>query len=252
MTESGTRAALVTGASRGIGRAIAVELAASGWEIGIGFARNRPAAEETAAAVAAKGRRAVLCPGDLAIRADREAILAGLADKLKQGDKALVGNKGFRKYLKAHGRRFEIDQQKVRDEARFDGKWVLRTNWQEADAAEVALRYKELWMVEAVLRQVKSVLETRPVYHKCDDTIRGHVFCSFLALVLLKELQGRLEACSWHPEWERLKDDLEALEEITVANAGKTLVIRSQTRGDAGKALQAAGVALGPTIRLAE
>ena len=107
-------------------------------------------------------------------------------------------------------------------------------------------------MVEAVFRSVKSVLETRPVYHKCDDTIRGHVFCSFLALVLLKELQARLEACGWRVEWERLKDDLEALEEITVVNAGKTFVIRSQTRGDAGKALLAAGVALGPTIRLAD
>ena len=78
------------------------------------------------------------------------------------------------------------------------------------------------------------------------------MFCSFLALVLLKELQARLEACGWYPEWERLKDDLEALEEITVANGGKRLVIRIRTRGDAGKALQAVGVALGPTLRLAE
>ena len=49
-----------------------------------------------------------------------------------------------------------------------------------------------------------------------------------------------------------LKADLDALSEITVVNAGKSFVIRSQTRGDAGKALQAVGVALGPTIRLAE
>jgi transposase len=184
-------------------------------------------------------------------RADREAIVESLRDQLKRGDKSLVGNKGYRKFLKAAGgKRFEIDTAKVESEARFDGIWVLQTDTALAPA-DVALRYKELWMVEAVFRSVKSVLETRPVYHKCDDTIRGHVFCSFLALVLLKELQARLEACGWHPEWERLKDDLEALEEITVANAGKTFVIRSQTRGDAGKALAAAGVALGPSIRLA-
>ena len=107
-------------------------------------------------------------------------------------------------------------------------------------------------MVEAVFRCLKSVLETRPIYHKRDDTIRGHVFCSFLALVLLNELQTRLEARGWYCEWERLKNDLDALEEITVANAGKTFVIRSQTRGDAGKALQAAGVTLGPAVRLSE
>ncbi len=51
-------------------------------------------------------------------------------------------------------------------------------------------------------------------------------------------------------EWERLKRDLDALEEIRVENAGRTFVIRTRTRRDAGKALQATGVALGPTVRL--
>lgn len=200
-------------------------------------------------------RRYIVCHnGDQATkdRADRETIVEALRDQLKHGDKSLIGNKGYRKFLKAaDGKRFEIDLAKVEDEARFDGIWVLQTDT-DLSAADVALRYKELWMVEAVFRSLKSVLETRPIYHKRDETIRGHVFCSFLALVLLKELQARLEACGWHPEWERLKDDLEALEEITVANAGKKLVIRTGTRGDAGKALQAVGVALGPTIRLSE
>ena len=98
----------------------------------------------------------------------------------------------------------------------------------------------------------KSVLETRPIYHKCDETIRGHVFCCFLALVLLKELLGRMAPRGWQVEWDRLKADLEAVEDITVHNAGRTFVIRSRTRGDAGKALQAAGVALGPTVRFAD
>lgn len=184
-------------------------------------------------------------------RADREAIVAALSDKLKQGDKSLVGNKGYRKYLKAvEGKRFEIDRAKVESEAKFDGIWVLQTDT-ALSAAEVALKYKELWMVEAAFRSLKSVLETRPIYHKCDDTIRGHVFCSFLALVLLKELLARMQSRGWVVEWERLKADLDALEEITVESSGKRFVIRSRTRGDAGKALQAAGVALGPVLRLA-
>ena len=58
--------------------------------------------------------------------------------------------------------------------------------------AEVALKYKQLWMVEDVFRSMKSLLDTRPIFHKCDETIRGHVFCSFLALLLRKELQDRL------------------------------------------------------------
>ena len=188
-------------------------------------------------------------------RADREAIVAALGDQLKRGDKSLIGNQGYRKYVQAAGSRFEIDQEKVEKEARFDGTWVLQTDL-EISAAEGALKYKELWMVEAVFRSLKSLLETRPIFHQCDDTIRGHVFCSFLALVVLKELQSKLAARGWtvdpsgdRVEWERLQRDLDALEEITIENAGRTFVIRTRTRGDAGKALPAAGVALGPTVR---
>ena len=185
-------------------------------------------------------------------RADREAIVEALGDQLKRGDKSLVGNKGYRRFLKTMGKRFEIDEEKVRSEGRFDGLWVLRTDT-ELTPADTALKYKELWMVESMFRSLKSVLETRPVYHKCDQTICGHVFCSFLALVLLKELQGRMEsgrgARGKRVEWEHLKRDLDGLEEVTVNNAGRRFVIRTRPRGDTAKALQAASVAVGPTVR---
>ncbi len=120
-------------------------------------------------------------------RTDRQAIVESLQDRLIRGDKSLIGNKGYRKYLKpVKGKRFDIDQENVEYEAQFDGIWVLQTD-APLTQVEVALKYKELWMVDAVFRCLKSVLETLPIYHKCDDTIRGHVFCGFLALVLLNE-----------------------------------------------------------------
>ena len=199
-------------------------------------------------------RRYVVCRNADQARkdhADREAIVENLREQLKHGDKSLVGNKGYRRYLKTSqaGRRFEIDQEKIEDEARYDGIWVLQSDL-DLCARDLALRYKDLWMVESIFRTIKSILATRPVYHKCDETIRGHVFCSFLALVLMKELQGRLTERGWIVEWQRLKDDLDNLTEITVRTAGKCFVIRSATRGEAGKAVQAAGVALGPVVRL--
>lgn len=48
-------------------------------------------------------------------------------------------------------------------------------------------------MVESLFSTTKSVLVTRPIYHRRDETICGHVFCSFLALILMKELMDRLE-----------------------------------------------------------
>lgn len=182
-------------------------------------------------------------------RHDREAILAKLEEQLKQGPKSLVGNKGYRKYLRqAKKDVFAIDQQKVKSESRFDGKWVLRTDT-DLPPAEVALKYKDLLLVESLFRSMKSILETRPIFHKCDDTIRGHVFCSFLALMLIKELQSRLEERGWRVEWRRLLDDLDELQELAMTVDQKTFVVRTATQGDAGKAIQAAGVALGPSVR---
>lgn len=184
-------------------------------------------------------------------RADREAILAALQDKLRQGDKALIGNKGFRKYVRSHGQRFAIDRQKVKDEARFDGKWVLRTNWTDAEAAEVALRYKDLWMVEAIFRSMKSLLETRPIYHRCDETIRGHVFCSFLALVLRKALQDRLAEHGVSAEWADVLSDLDAMTRTQLTVGGKRYDVRTETRGVAGKVFAVCRLALPATVQQA-
>jgi transposase len=197
------------------------------------------------------GHRYIVCRNDDQAKkdaADREAIIEGLRQKLKQGDKALVGNKGYRKYLTGRGARFAVDEEKVKFEARFDGKWVLRTNT-NLPTAEVALKYKELWQVEDIFRSTKSILETRPIYHKCDETIRGHVFCSFLALVLRKALMDRLTQRGEALEWADIVRDLNALEEIQVNQDDKRFLLRSQTTGVSSKVFLAVGVAIPPTIR---
>jgi transposase len=59
--------------------------------------------------------------------------------------------------------------------------------------------YKQLWTVEQTFRTAKHLLSTRPIFHKLDETIRGHVFCSFLALVLKKALEDRIAALGRSP-----------------------------------------------------
>lgn len=181
-------------------------------------------------------------------RQDREAIVAALEKALAQGDKALVGNKGFRRFLKTQGTRFAIDDAKIAADAQYDGKWVLRTNTGLAmDVA--ALAYKHLWMVEAIFRSMKSLLETRPIYHQKDETIRGHVFCSFLALVMRQELERRLAQQGWRLEWADIIRDLDHLQETTITVDDKDYVIRSQIKGTLGKVFQATGVAIPPAVR---
>jgi len=197
-------------------------------------------------------RRYVLCVNPEEVRADaeaRERILSSLREHFKQGDTALVGNKGYRRYLSVAGKsHFVIDEKKVALDARYDGKWVLTTDT-DLPAAEVALKYKQLLMVERIFRDMKSALDTRPIFHKCDETIRGHVFCSFLALVLRKELEQALDLAGERFEWEDIKRDVKALQEMTIQDRGKTITVRSRAEGCCGKVFQAVGVALPPVIR---
>lgn len=179
-------------------------------------------------------------------QADREAILTSLQDKLRHSGKELVGNRGYRKFLKRG--KFEIDEEAVRRDSRYDGKWVLETNLTE-DAGEVALMYKQLWMIEDIFRSSKSLLQTRPIYPKCHETIRGHVFCSFLALVLRKELQSRLEARGQKLEWDDVVRDLNALTETDVEKDGCHYRLRSASKGTCVEVFRAAGVALPQTVR---
>ena len=197
-------------------------------------------------------RRYVVCLNEDEARkdaADREAIVAALREQLHSGDKSLVGNKGYRRYLSGSSSpHFQIDEAKIAEDARSDGKWVLRTNT-ERDSAEVALRYKRLWMVEHWFRSCKSLLQTRPIYHRCDETIRGHVFCSFLALVLRQELQARLEERGHEFEWAEVICDLERLQRVEVEQDGKQFLLRSEVQGTCGKVFQTVGVTLPPTVQ---
>jgi transposase len=196
-------------------------------------------------------RRYVVCVNEdqaAKDRYDREAVVAALHEALRRGDKSLVGNRGYRKFLRSGGQQFAVDEDKVKQEARYDGKWVLTTNT-DLPACEVALKYKQLWMVEAVFRSMKSLLDTRPIFHKCDETIRGHVFCSFLALVLRKELEDRLARKQWKLEWADVIRDLDNLLEMEVSISGKGYVFRSEAKGTTGKVFQACGVAVPPALR---
>ena len=199
-----------------------------------------------------ENRRYVVCLNEEERRKDahdREAIVAHLKEQLRQGDKSLVGNKGYRRYLKVQGdHHFAIDEKQIKTEARYDGLWVLRTNT-VYNAETVAHVYKALWTVEDIIRTTKSIMDTRPIYHRCNETIRGHVFCSFLALLLKTELERRMKFADLKCEWAQVIRGLDALQQVEVTFQDKRFVLRSQLTSEASAALRAAGVAAPPTLR---
>jgi transposase len=201
--------------------------------------------------VEVEGRRYVVCLNEEERRKDahdRASILESLHKALKGGDKSLVGNKGFRRFLKAESRgRFAVDEEQVEIDARYDGLFVLRTDT-DNDAETVARTYKSLWMVEDTFRTAKSVLDTRPIYHKCDATIRGHVFCSFLALCLKRELELRMERKGLQAEWAEVIRGLDNLQQVELQLQGTRFLLRSNITGHTSQAVRAAEVALPPAI----
>jgi transposase len=147
-------------------------------------------------------RRYIVCRNEAENdREDRQAVIQALDAKLKMGEKTLIGKSAYRRYPRRAGAldqevkaAFEIDAGKLADEARFDGIFVLRVPCQaRITPLQDVLRCRDLLQVEELLRSARSLLRTRPVYHSSDAAIRGHVFCSFLALILRKELQARCD-----------------------------------------------------------
>ena len=217
--------------------------------------RGRRDTELEAKEVRVGGRRYIVCRNLAEAKRDaevREAVLRHLRSALRGGDKTLVGNSAYRRYLKTPDEKhFEIDDNRVIEDARYDGLYVLRTNT-TLNALAVMLRYRELLRVEDIFKTTKAILDTRPIYHKTDATIRGHVFCSFLALVVRKAPDDRLAAADVKPEWGRLLMDLDRLQDIEMEQDGKYFIVRTPVTGDVGRVFQAVGLALPPNMREAE
>jgi hypothetical protein len=199
-------------------------------------------------------RRYVLCRNEEEASKDaaaRAELLAGLERKLAQGDKALVANTGFRRFLRTLGdEHFTIDYDKAEQEAKFDGIFVLRTN-SKLSALQVVLRYRNLLAVENAFKAAKALLATRPVFHKTDAAIRGHIFCSFLAIVLRHELIQRLtKRRSKEPlEWQTIIDDLADLSEIEVEQDGRRALLRTAPGPSIDRVCRAVGIALPPIFQ---
>lgn len=191
------------------------------------------------------GRRYVVCRNPIEQRKDeaaREAILAKLESTLREkGPKAVIGNRGFARFVKVARGAVTINEAAVVADARLDGKFVLQTNT-ALEAAEVARAYKGLWRVERTFRETKSTLEVRPIYHHRDDTTIGHIVACFLALRLEVDLQRRLDERGSTVSWPDLMRDLAQVQAVDLELDRESYRLRTDLSGSAFEAFAAAGV----------
>ena len=213
-----------------------------------------------------EGKRYIVCRNETEAekdRKDREAIVAAPDAQLKKGDKALIGNSAYRRYLRKRAgtkdktkgkdkdegdRAFEIDAGKLAEEARFDGIFVLRTN-ANVTPLQAVLRYRDLLQVENLFLRTKAIMRTRPIFHSSDAAIRGHVFCSFLALAMQKYLDDLSIEAGVTPEWKELLRDLDRLQQVRLQYRGADWMVRTDAAQTITALFRQAHVALPPRAR---
>jgi transposase len=128
-------------------------------------------------------------------RINREKILERLSCELEAVNKSrktktqcnLLLHRSMGRYVKElKSGKLRINKDKVKQDEKLDGKYLLSTSDLHLSAEDIALGYKQLLEVENAFRTLKSTLCLRPVYHSKDDRIRSHVLLCWLALLLVR------------------------------------------------------------------
>jgi transposase len=117
-----------------------------------------------------------------------------------------------------------IDKGAVTNEARFDGKFLLRTSDDTLSPSDLALGYKQLYEVERGWRDLKDTLKLRPVFYFREDRIRAHVQLCWLALLLIRTVEHETG-----DTWRNVRNELDRMHLVTIETAEGRVAQRSAT-----------------------
>ena len=116
---------------------------------------------------------------------------------------------------------------------------------------DAVLRDRDLLLVEDLFRRTKAIMRTRPIFHSSDAAIRGHVFCSFLALSMQKHLDDLARQAGLAPEWKELLRDLDRLQQVRIHYRAADWLVRTDAAPDVTRLFKCAHVALPSRARQA-
>jgi Transposase DDE domain len=169
---------------------------------------------------------------DAAVRARMLAQLTELIDgtdtlpTTKRAElRGVISTKpGLHRYLRVTpSGLLRIDKHKIKAEANLDGKYLLRSSDPHLPAEDIALGYKQLLEVERGWRDMKQVIDLRPVYHRLEERIRAHVILCWLALLLVRIVETTTGAT-----WRTLAAELNRLQVITFTGPDGTFRQRTE------------------------
>jgi IS4 transposase len=169
---------------------------------------------------------------DAAVRAKMitrlEEIISG-SDQLSRDKRAelrgvISTRPGLNRYLRVTpGGLLRTDAARAKAEENLDGKYLLRTADPKLSAADIALGYKQLLEVERGWRDMKQVIDLRPVYHRREDRIRAHVTLCWLALLL-----ARISENATGRTWPELRRELDKIHIGTFTGPAGTFQQRTE------------------------
>jgi hypothetical protein len=189
---------------------------------------------------------------DAAVRARLIAQLKeliGETDKLARDKRAelrgVISTKpGLNRYLRVTpGGLLRIDAAKARAEENLDGKYLLRTSDPAMTAEDIALGYRQLLEVERGWRDMKQVIDLRPVYHRKEERIRAHVILCWLALLLARIAEN---ACG--ATWPELRRELDRITVGTFNGPAGTFRQRTEISPGQAGTLEQLGIDPPPRI----
>jgi hypothetical protein len=168
-----------------------------------------------------ESERFVVCYNPEAAERDaqvRARMLAQLGDLIKGSDKltktkraelrGVISTKpGLNRYLRiTPGGLLRTDAKAIKAEENLDGKYLLRCSDPKLPAEDIALGYKQLAEVERGWRDMKQVIDLRPVYHRKEERIRSHVILCWLALLLIRIVETTCQST-----WPGLRRELDRI-----------------------------------------
>ena len=131
-------------------------------------------------------------------------------------------------------------------QANAPGRIALRTRFTVIlPKPSIYERYRE-WDIEDLFRRTKAIMRARPIFHSSDAAIRGHVFCSFLALAMHKPLDDLLRQAALVPEWKGLLRDLDRLAKVRIRHRGADWLVRTDAAPAVTMLFKSASIALPP------
>jgi len=186
-------------------------------------------------------------------KAIRERQLAQLSEAIADTDSLPAADRNklygqlrakpeLKRYLRTtKGGRLRIDQAAVKAEQHLDGKFLLRSSDPTLSAEDIALGYKQLLQIERAWREMKTILDLRPIHHRKEDRIRAHVILCWLALLLIRIAENQAG-----DTWRNLRDELQRMHLGTFAGPAGTSQQRTELTPSQRDILHALNLELPP------